>query len=96
MLTCITGIQNSKCCGRTLSTFTTVDKQWHRQKGRWLSALEKLSVMGFPVTKTITKTYGLEDCTVVCHLSMLLGYAEMFNMALFSVCLVDLALQTVE
>lgn len=43
---------------RTLSTLTTIDLQWHRLKERWLSCLEKLSCMGFPVRRQIAEQYG--------------------------------------
>ena len=45
---------------RTLSTLTTVDKQWHREKERWLIAAEKLAAMGFPITDFVANRYKVE------------------------------------
>ena len=47
--------------GRTISTLTTVDMQWSREKRRWLSALEKLAAMGFPANAAIAAVYR-QDC----------------------------------
>lgn len=43
--------------GRTLPAYTTVDQIFSRHHGRWLSALEKLTSMGFPATPSIAGSY---------------------------------------
>lgn len=45
---------------RTLSTLTTVDNQWHREKERCLIAAEKLAAMGFPITDFVANRYKVE------------------------------------
>lgn len=44
---------------RTLSTFTTIDRQWSRKHKRWLCAIEKLAAQGYPVTPEVSKIYGV-------------------------------------
>ena len=45
---------------RTISTLTTVDRQWHRLKERWLCSFEKLSAMGFAISDAVAALYQVE------------------------------------
>lgn len=47
--------------GRSLPTFTTIDMQWSRTLGRWMTSSEKLTALGFPAVPEIAKAYGVES-----------------------------------
>ena len=53
------------CPERTAPTFTTVDQLWSRLHERWLTALEKLAIMGFPVTQDVAKEYQQDRAPTV-------------------------------
>lgn len=44
---------------RSLPTFTTVDHIWSRSRNRWMSGVEKLQALGFPMTDSVASTYGV-------------------------------------
>ena len=55
----------TRVLGRTLSTLTTVDQVFHRELGRWLTAIEKLSIMGFCALPGVSQAYEQEPCSIV-------------------------------
>ena len=66
---CITGtVLQTLILGRTLSSLTTVDQVYNRELKRWLTAIEKLSIMGFCTTPEVSQVYKQDPWSIVCSM----------------------------